>query len=72
MLSEAVLRQQIAQLPATQRIELVESILQDLDAAAPSIDALWAQEAERRLGAYQRGEMAALPAEQVMAKYGTK
>jgi hypothetical protein len=33
-----------------------------------TIDALWAQEAEDRIDAFERGEMAAIPAEQVFAE----
>jgi len=33
-----------------------------------TIDALWAQEAEDRIDAFERGEMAAIPVEQVFAE----
>ena len=35
-------------------------------------DALWAQEARRRLQAYREGRMKAIPYEVVMAKYRLK
>jgi len=63
------LHQQIAQLPALDRIALVEDILQSLDAPDRSVDALWAQEAESRLAAYKAGEVKAIPLAQVLAKY---
>ena len=63
------LHQQIAQLPALDRIALVEDILQSLDAPDRSVDALWASEAESRLAAYKAGEVKAIPLAQVLAKY---
>lgn len=55
------LQQQIAQLPALEQIALVEEILQRLDAPDPSVDALWASEAESRLNAYREGRVQAVP-----------
>lgn len=37
-----------------------------------SLDEQWAQEAEIRLGAYYRGEVQAIPLNEVMAKYPVK
>ena len=34
----------------------------------PAIDKAWAEEAERRLDAYERGETQAVPAEEVMGR----
>lgn len=64
------LQQQIAQLPALEQIALVEEILQRLDAPDPSVDALWASEAESRLKAYRAGQVQAIPLSEVLAKYG--
>ena len=61
------LQQQIAQLPALEQIALVEEILQRLDAPDPSLDALWATEAERRLTAYRDGQVQAVPLSDVLA-----
>ena len=63
------LHQQIAQLPALDRIALVEDILQGLDAPDKSLDALWANEAEARLAAYKAGQVKAIPLSEVLAKY---
>jgi hypothetical protein len=35
----------------------------------PQIDRLWAKEAEERLAAYRRGEIKAVPLQEVLAKY---
>jgi hypothetical protein len=42
--------------------------LYSLDKTDPEIDALWAQEAEDRLAAYDRGEIEALNADAVLAE----
>nr|WP_315463441.1 addiction module protein [uncultured Rhodoferax sp.] len=63
------LQKQIAQLPALERIALVEDILQGLDAPDSAMDALWAAEAEKRLTAYRTGQVKAIPLSEVMAKY---
>ena len=34
----------------------------------PSFDQLWAKEAEDRLDAYDRGELSAVPADEVLAR----
>ena len=38
----------------------------------PPIDRLWAKEAEERLAAYRRGEIKAVPLQEVLAKYRVK
>jgi putative addiction module component (TIGR02574 family) len=69
MHSTQALQQQFAQLPALERIALVEDILQSLDAPDTAMDALWAAEAEKRLAAYRTGQVKAIPLSEVMAKY---
>ncbi len=63
------LQTQIAQLPALDRIALVEDILQGLDAPDAAVDALWAAEAESRLTGYRKGQIKAIPLSEVLAKY---
>jgi hypothetical protein len=38
------------------------------DEALPDREALWVAEIQRRVGAYERGEVKALPADQVLAE----
>ncbi len=53
-------------LPPDERAELAERLLTSLDASHDGrIDELWAQEAEGRLDAFERGEIKALPAKEV-------
>jgi putative addiction module component (TIGR02574 family) len=56
-------------LPASARVRLVEILLTSLDKPDPEIDRAWAEECERRIDSYLRGETTALDAEEVLAKY---
>ncbi len=50
-------------LPPVERAELVENLLSSFEFQSRGIiDALWAQEAEERVDAFERGEMTAIPA----------
>lgn len=54
-------------LTASERAALIDDLLSSLDAPDPRIDALWAEEAERRLAAVDSGEMPARDAADVLA-----
>jgi putative addiction module component (TIGR02574 family) len=57
------------QLPREERERLVDELLESLnEPAAAELDSAWAAEIERRLAAYDRGEVQALSAEEVFAK----
>lgn len=56
-------------LPPAQRLELVDDILGSLDETNPALDKLWAREADDRLAARRRGEIAAVPLDEVLRKY---
>lgn len=60
---------QAVQLPPDERLALVEQILDSLDEPDPTLDALWAAEADDRLAAYRRGEIRAVALSEVLAKY---
>lgn len=63
--SEQILKEALA-LPLQERAELVERLLATFQSAPdPHIDELWVREAEDRLDAYDRGEIKAVPAEEV-------
>lgn len=60
--------QDALELTPTDRAELVEQILASFEfPARKEIDAAWAQEAESRIDAYERGEIGTTPAEEVLA-----
>ena len=54
--------------PAVDRAAIAESLISSLDRPDPRIDELWAAEAESRLAAFDAGQMAAIPAEDVFAE----
>lgn len=57
------------ELPPVERAELVENLLSSFEfQSRKAIDALWAQEAEDRIDAFDRGEMVAIPVEDVFAE----
>jgi len=60
-MDQVILEREALQLPAHQRALLADTLLGSLDdEAARTIESAWAQEAEKRLAAYHRGEVAAL------------
>lgn len=52
-----------------ERLHLVDEILLSLDVPTKEIDFLWAEEAEKRLQAYSKGEVKILSSQEVFAKY---
>ena len=53
-------------LPPVERAELVENLLTSFEfQSRNTIDALWDKEVEDRIDAFDRGEMAAIPAKNV-------
>ncbi|MEO5354077.1 MAG: addiction module protein [Magnetococcus sp. XQGC-1] len=67
--SAAAIEEQACKLSPSARMELVDAILSSLDEPDQEMDRLWSQEAEERLVAYRRGEMKAIPLDEVLAKY---
>lgn len=56
-------------LPPMERAELVENLLSSFEfPSRKTIDALWDQEAESRIDAFERGDITAIPAKEVFAK----
>ena len=56
-------------LPPVERAELVEDLLSSFEfGTRKTIDALWAQEAEDRIDAFERGELSTIPAREVFAE----
>jgi putative addiction module component (TIGR02574 family) len=61
------LSEQARKLTPEERIELIEDLQRSLHPTDPEIDRLWAEEARDRLEAYRRGEIDAIPFEEVIA-----
>jgi len=61
--------QEARKLPPMERAELVERILETFPfPERQAVDALWAAEAEARIDAYERGEIAASSAGEVFSR----
>ena len=56
-------------LPPEERAIVVEQLLLSLDSPDQALGDLWAEEAEARLDAYERGEIATVSVQEAMAKY---
>ena len=66
--SEQILKEALALAPQ-ERAELVEQLLATFQSPPDAdLDELWAREAEERLDAYDRGELKAVPAEEVFER----
>lgn len=63
------LLEQAKTLPPAEQLELIEALLNELDKPDKDVDAAWAAEAQDRLAAYRKGEIRAIPLEDVLAKY---
>ena len=59
----------IQSLSDIEKLELVDSILMQLDKPDPDIDRIWAKEARKRWQAYKSGKLETVSYEQAMEKY---
>ncbi|MCF6156143.1 MAG: addiction module protein [Candidatus Brocadia sp.] len=66
------LMENIQALSDIEKLELVDSILMQLDKPDPDIDRVWAREARKRWQAYKAGKLETVSYEQVMEKYRTR
>lgn len=62
------LEDQARVLPPEERAKLAESLLESLHSPLAEIEQAWAAEIERRVTAFDRGEIPAYPAEDVFAE----
>ena len=60
---------QALELSAMERVIIAEQLLLSLDSPAAEIDTIWADEAEARIRAYERGDLQAVSVNEVFAKY---
>ena len=65
--SKKVLEYALA-LGADEKFLVVEGILKSLDVPDASLDAIWGEEAERRLTAHREGRLDAVPMEVIFAE----
>lgn len=56
-------------LPPSEKAALIRTLIDDLDPGQdPDVERLWLEEAERRYDQYLRGEVEAIPGDEVMAE----
>ena len=60
---------QALELPAIERLALAEQLLASLEQPETELDSLWADEAEERIDAYERGELGTVSINEVFGKY---
>ncbi len=65
-MSNTEVLEQALKLRPEERVLVVEGILKSLDIPDPTVDEVWAEEAERRLIAYREGRLAGVPMEEVL------
>ena len=65
------LAQEIHFLSDTEKLQIVDAILMDLDKPDPAIDRIWAEEARKRWAAYKdkEGRIPAISYQEVMDKH---
>ncbi|MGH9875426.1 MAG: addiction module protein [Pyrinomonadaceae bacterium] len=61
----------VMELPAVDKVRLVDQLLSTLDEPDEAIDALWQKEVEDRMQAYQEGKLKSVSLAEVLAKYRT-
>jgi putative addiction module component (TIGR02574 family) len=66
------LLKQVLSLPPGDRARLAEQLLESLEPPNERNRQLWAEEAERRVAAYERGDLKSNPAEEVFARLRSK
>ena len=62
------IEEQARALSAEERAKLAESLLESLHSPVSEVEAAWAEEIERRVAAFDRGELPSYPAEDVFAE----
>jgi putative addiction module component len=60
---------EVQSLDDTEKLQLLDAILEDLDKPDPEIDRVWAEESRKRWSAYKRGKASTVDYETVMAKH---
>ncbi|WP_421846344.1 addiction module protein [Marinomonas sp.] len=56
-------------LSTSERVELVEKLLESLDTPNAELNAIWAREADARIEAYEKKQLTSKPLSEVLSKY---
>lgn len=65
----AKLLKEASRLPAQEKLQLVDKLIADMDLPDPTIEALWATEAQRRSKLVKSGKLPTKPLGEVLRKY---
>lgn len=68
-ISRETLVNEALSLPPVERVAVIDRLLSSLDEPDQKLDALWAEEAEARLEAFERGDIRSVTLEEMLAKY---
>ena len=58
--------EQALKLKADERFMMIEELIKSLDQPDTALDAIWAEEAEKRLKAYRAGNLKGIPMEDIL------
>lgn len=64
------LQEKALNLKVIDKIHLIEKMLESLDKVDPEIEKEWAAESEARYDAYRKGQIKAIPLDEIKGKYG--
>jgi len=59
---------EVLELPADQRLGLIDKLLESINPTVKSIQEAWIVEAEKRLDLYRQGKIKAIPGEEVFQR----
>ena len=68
MISTQKIIEQVESLPLEGRAQIVDALLRTLNQPDPAVDAVWAQEAQRRLDELRSGQVKGIAADEVFTK----
>ena len=60
---------EVLSLPISDKAELVDQLLSNIDGLDKDIEAKWASEVESRIDAYESGKLKSVSLEEVLSKY---
>lgn len=66
MMRSKELLKEALKLEPEERVAMVQGLLESLEQPDEELDALWAEEASRRLKAYREGRLEGIPMEEVL------
>lgn len=71
-ITNKALKEKVRSLSDTEKLELVDSILSQMDRPDPGIDRIWGEEARKRWKMYRAGKLETVSYEKVMRKHRAK